>query len=90
MPDEQGEPVKIFVAGNCGPCQEIKQKVAEGKFNQSQVDLIDVETDEGFPYIEKLGLTQVPTAMKGGQKCDLSVEDDTLIIKCPGDDTAGG
>jgi hypothetical protein len=80
------ETVKIFVSGSCGPCQQVKQLVSEGKFNRDKVDIIDVETEEGFPMIEKMGLNKVPTAMKGTDHCDLSLDGETLIITCPGEE----
>lgn len=76
------EEIKIFVSGSCGPCQQVKAAVAAGKFNASKVDLIDVETDEGFPNIAKFGLTKVPTAMKDGKTCNLALDGDILIIDC--------
>lgn len=82
MPDQ----VKIIVAGSCGPCLEVKQLIEEGRFNQDvgEVDLIDLETEEGFPWMEKLGLQKVPTAYKGKRECDLRIDDKErlLIINC--------
>lgn len=83
------ELVKLYVSGSCGPCQQVKKLISEGKFNRDRVDIIDVESDEGFPLIEKLGLTKVPMAMKGTEVCNLSLDEDgTLIITCPGEEEA--
>jgi hypothetical protein len=78
-----GEVVKVFVSGECGPCAEIKQLAEEGRVNQD-IDLIDVTSDEGFPYIEKLGLSKVPSAYRGVQECKLQIDDENqlLIVNC--------
>jgi hypothetical protein len=80
------EEVKVYVSGSCGPCQQVKKLIGEGKFNRDKVDLIDIETDENFPLIEKMGLTRVPSAMKGTEHCELALEEDILIITCPGEE----
>jgi thiol-disulfide isomerase/thioredoxin len=83
MPDD--EKVKLFVSGGCGPCQAVKQMVAEGRFNLDDVEIIDVTTEEGFPWIKKLGLQKVPTAMKGAKVCKLLIDGETLVIDCDGE-----
>ncbi len=77
------ELVKVFVAGGCGPCQEIKQLIEEGRVSED-IDLIDVTSDEGYPYIEKMGLSKVPSAYRGTQECKLQIDDEEhlLIVDC--------
>ena len=76
--------VKVFVSSSCGPCQEVKEAIASGKFNLEDVDLIDLETDEGFPYIEKMKLNRVPVAYKGKRQCKILHDDEGgLFIDCP-------
>jgi glutaredoxin len=79
MPDEE---VTVFVSGSCGPCQEVKRFIEEGKFNLAKVKVIDLETPEGFPFIAKLGLTKVPAAFKGTQSCKILSDEETLVIDC--------
>jgi len=80
------EPVKVFVSTNCGPCQRVKQLIKEGKFNREDVELLDLETEEGFAYIKKLGINKVPSAYQGGQSCKIGFDNDILLIQCPGDE----
>jgi glutaredoxin len=77
--------VKIFVAGSCTPCREIKKLIAEGKCNIPDIEIVDVETEEGFANIEKMKLERVPSAFLGDKVCKLSVDDQThmLNITCP-------
>lgn len=59
--------------------------MANGRFNMKEVDLIDIETEEGFPYIEKYGLTQAPSAFLGTKKCEILInrEDNSIFFECP-------
>ncbi len=75
--------VKVFISSSCGPCQTVKDAIASGKFNLEDVELIDLESDEGFPYIEKMGLSKVPAAFLGKKQCDINVtEDGGIFIDC--------
>ena len=78
--------VKLYISAGCGPCQKVKEMVEAGKFNREKVDVIDVSTDEGYPAIEKLNIAKVPAAYKGTEQCNLSLDEDILIIECPGDE----
>lgn len=81
-----GEAIKIFIAGSCQPCQEIKELVKDGRFDDGeQVEMFDLETEEGFPYLEKLGLSKVPCAFKGKKQCQIQIDDANklLVINCP-------
>ncbi|KKM97006.1 hypothetical protein LCGC14_1172400 [marine sediment metagenome] len=77
--------LRVFVAAGCGPCQEVKDAVAAGRFNAEDVDIIDVESKEGFTYIKKFGLTKAPAAFLGKKECELFInrEDNSLFIDCP-------
>ena len=82
---KQAKPkVKVFIAAGCGPCKELKEAIEAGRFNVEDVDLIDVETKEGFPYIKKFGLTKAPSAYLGKKECDLFInrEDNSIFIDC--------
>jgi glutaredoxin len=77
--------IKVFVSSGCGPCAQVKKMIEEGRFNLSRVDMVDVSTDEGFPYIEKLGLTKVPSAFKGSKECKILSDEETVVIDCDGE-----
>lgn len=81
--------LKIFVAEGCRSCGEIKRLVKDGKIAtncgpNTEVKLVDVTTDEGFPDVEREKLTGVPSARFEGHVCNLSIDEDTktLIVDC--------
>ena len=82
------EKIRVYIAGNCGPCEDIRKMVQEGKAPEG-VELVDIETDEGFAEFTAEVLTHgdggVPSAYKGGQLCEIFKDDqnNTLIIDCP-------
>lgn len=86
------DPVKVFIAEHCEPCKEIKELLTEGKFSingeEGKVDLIDIETEEGFPHVAELGLSNVPAAYRGKKKCDIKIDDETqtVLIECERND----
>jgi hypothetical protein len=83
------EEVTIYISGSCGPCKEVREKHEKGLTNMPGAKLIDVETTEGFPFIESMKLTRVPTAMKGSQQCDIGFADDgSLVVSCAEDEPA--
>jgi len=77
--------LRVFVSAGCGPCQEIKEAIESGRFNVQDIDLIDVESKEGFPYIKKFKLTKAPAAYLGKKECEMFInrEDNSLFIDCP-------
>ena len=84
------EPVRVFTAPGCAPCDDIKKAVEEGTLNFSGVALdapiefVDLSTDEGYPYVDELGLANVPAAYYESRQCKLLVDDETgqLTIDC--------
>ncbi len=76
------EKVKLFVSSACGPCEQVRKMIEEGRFNLPDIDLIDVTTEEGFPYVKKMGLTKIPVAYKGDKVCKLLMDDESLMIDC--------
>ena len=80
--------IKVFISGSCEPCQAVKELIEQGKFNQEDIDLIDLETPAGFKYIKKMDLNRVPSAYKGKEACNLNIdrENNILVISCPGDE----
>lgn len=86
--------IQLFVGGACKPCGEMKEMVTNGRFESNVpgdvgLDLIDVTEEDGFPFIEKENLEQVPTAKYDGEVCKLEIDREDpgapiLIITCPG------
>jgi len=76
---------RVFVAKHCGPCHIVKDMVEKGKASEQEIELIDIESDEGFPYIAEFALSGVPSAYKDKQKCEIKIdqEADILYIICP-------
>ena len=42
--------------------------------------MVDVTTDEGFPFVSDLGITGIPSAYKGAEKCELYVDEENEVI----------
>ena len=82
-----GNKIRVFVAENCQPCIPIKELINEGKID-ADVEMIDIESEEGYQYIEKLKLDGVPAAYDGSNPCRMQIneEDGILNIICPGDE----
>jgi len=77
--------IRVFVSEHCGPCQIIKDMIDRGQVSDKDLELIDIESDEGFPYIGEFALTGVPSAYKENQKCEIKIDQSTdkLHIICP-------
>lgn len=82
------EAVKVYTAGHCTPCEEIKKSLSEGNFlvdgKAEAIDVIDIETDEGFAEAQKRELTAVPQAFRGSKTCAIKIDDEskTVLIEC--------
>ncbi len=83
------DPVKLFISSSCGHCQDIKKVIESGKFTVdgqegAKVDLINVDTEEGFLNIAIYDLTVVPSAYSDKTKCRLLINpgNQFLNIKC--------
>lgn len=78
--------ITIFTAEHCTPCQEIKAKIKDG----DNVDVVDIETESGFARYRQEVLDQgdgfVPSAYRDGQRCEIHIENDQLVIECPSND----
>lgn len=79
--------VKVYTSKGCTPCQEVKDQLAEME-KQGLVDLIELDTDEGFEMFAKEVLEngdgEVPSAYLNGKKCKILYdEDDKISIDCP-------
>jgi glutaredoxin len=87
--------VKVYVATHCQPCEEVKRLLEKGHFSingiEGEVDLIDVETEEGFKQIFE-GMDAVPAAYSDGKRCKISIDEEgeTLILECPSESANPG
>lgn len=81
--------ITIYTSEHCRPCREVEELIKEGRFD-GEVELVDIETDEGFERFRKEVLEisdgAVPSAYKEGQRCKIQItEDRNLIFECPTD-----
>lgn len=78
--------IKVYVGEHCKPCHEITELLQSGRFEADigedvQVDLIDIETEEGFKQltdeISKIPadeISKIPAATFNGEKCSISID----------------
>lgn len=81
--------IKIYTAKHCAPCRQVEEFIKNGKF-EGEIELIDIETDEGFQKFKEEVLDHedgaVPSAYKNGKRCLIQIdEDNNLLINCPDD-----
>ncbi|HUS04450.1 MAG TPA: hypothetical protein VMY79_02880 [Dehalococcoidia bacterium] len=74
--------LKIFISEHCLPCQQLKEIAKNGGFGDD-VEVIDIETEEGFPKIAEMELVEIPVAYEDGKKCAIKYSNDNIEIKCP-------
>ena len=72
----------LFVAAHCPPCQILKEIAASGGFGE-EVEVVDVESEEGFPKIAEKDLSEIPSAYQGEVKCEIRWSDTNVEIVCP-------
>ena len=82
--------IKIFTSKNCPPCQELEEKLKEANL-QDEVELVDIETDEGFLQFKEEVIDHrdggIPSAYKDGKQCKIGYdENDKLVLDCPTDE----
>lgn len=84
--------IKIYTAEHCGPCHRVHELLDKHGHNidGEDVRLVDVESDDGFQEFKaeilSKGDAAVPSAYKDGEKCQISIEDETLHLICGEDD----
>jgi len=84
--------IRLYTSKHCGPCHQVEQLVKEGKFGgESEVEIVDIETDEGFAKFKEevldFGEGAVPSVYKEGKKCVISItQDNNLLLECPTND----
>lgn len=80
--------ITVFTATDCQPCQIVKELIKEGKIDPKDIDVVDVETDEGFAKFTEVVLSKgdgaVPSAYKNGKECRMVMEGDILKFICDG------
>ncbi len=83
------DPVKIFVSSSCSHCQELKKLIESGQFTidgqADKVEVVDVDTEEGYLAVALYNLTAVPSAYSDkGNQCRILVnnENNALDIEC--------
>lgn len=82
--------LQIFTAESCAPCADIKEAIDSGKLSieglsrtevkNTDIEVIDVTTEEGYPLIDEMGIDQIPVAYYEGRKCRILVDDETHAI----------
>lgn len=84
-------PIRVYTGKHCQPCHPIEELIKQGKVAED-VELVDIETDEGFLKFKEEVLDKgdgaVPSAYKNGQHCKiiLSEEEDRVFFECSKDD----
>lgn len=81
--------LQIFVAEHCSGCKQLKEIAVNGGFGDD-VEVIDIETEEGFPKVAEMELTEIPSAYEDGKKCAIKYSDDNVEIKCPAENEMVG
>jgi len=80
--------VRVYTGKHCQPCHPIEEMIKQGKVSED-VELIDIETDEGFLKFKEEVLDKgdgaVPSAYKDGQQCKIGCDEtgNILIFECP-------
>ena len=84
--------VTFFTAGHCTPCEEIKDMLGKGQFlvdgEEGELDVIDIETEEGFEEAQNHDLSAVPSAFHEGKQCKVKIDEEsrTVLIECDHDE----
>lgn len=83
-------PIRIYTHKDCPPCKELEEKLKEANL-PDEVEVVDIETDEGFLEFKKEVLDHrdggVPSAYKDGKQCKIGYdEENRLVLECPTDE----
>lgn len=74
--------IRIFTSELCPPCQELKKKLKD----TSNIEFIDVHSDQGYKEAIEKRITGVPYAIKNGKRCRIIDEGDGVSFDCGGKD----
>lgn len=85
--------ITIYTSKNCQPCKEVERLIQEGRIGhelEDEIELVDIETDEGFAKFTEEVLQhqdgQIPSAYREGKKCAIGFdEENNLVISCSTD-----
>lgn len=82
--------IKVYASQHCGPCREVTELLSKGRFESNisadtGVDVVDVESEEGYKALENENIGAVPTAKYNGKTCKLEIdrEEMVVVITCP-------
>ena len=90
--------IVYYTAPDCTPCEEVTRLIQEGSVDAvdiKEIEVVDIETDEGFERYNREVLSKlkgdeeggVPSAYSEGKKCEIQIVDDTFVVfNCPTDD----
>lgn len=83
--EEEGkvEPITVFTAEHCDPCHEIVDLLKKKSFASdvgAPINLIDIESEEGFEHIKDKKVEGVPSAQYKGKSCKLEVDEERRIV----------
>lgn len=84
--------IRIYTAKHCLPCQEVEDKIKLAVADTGEeIELIDIETDEGFEKFKQEVLNYVdgavPSAYKDGRRCKIGYDEEgNLLLDCPTED----
>lgn len=81
--------LQIFIGEHCSGCEQLKEIAENGGFGDD-VEVVDIETEEGFPKVAEMELTEIPSAYEDGKKCAIKYSDDNVEIKCPAENEIVG
>jgi predicted thioredoxin/glutaredoxin len=82
--------IRIYTSKNCVPCKEVEDKLKSSELGED-VEVIDIETDDGFEKFKHDVLDHsdgaVPSAFKDGQRCEIGFDDNgDIVLDCPTED----
>ncbi|GAI19090.1 unnamed protein product [marine sediment metagenome] len=82
--------IVVYTSKHCAPCKEIEERIKDRNFDAGgeEVEVVDIETDEGFERFAEEVLTHgdgaAPSAYREGKRCVIGFdEDERLVIDCP-------
>ena len=92
--------ITLYSHADCKPCQDIQKLIENGNVDAGdaeELEIVDIDTDEGFDRFEKEVLAKLPEggesplpgAYLAGVSCEITlVDDDKLVIfDCPKKDS---
>lgn len=91
MADEAAETIRIFSVAGCAPCEDLEAALEAGNVNvlgvdreSTEVEVIDLTTEEGYPYLDQYPINEIPSAYHGGQPCQILLNNatKTFTIDC--------